>query len=626
MKLTELTCPACQGTLKIDETNPCRAVCEYCRTEYVIQWKDHVPYLNGQGDALGVDGTKGEAPISGPGAAETGAGQSGSKVCLFLGLAACLAVIWITAFLPRLHSRTEGENSSPNGGAVAAALNTPLCPTGVLGDFCETVFGMPAADIPKDSLGTIRWLEIRTSADTYRIGYSFEDPFLNPQAQLTYVTVPRDNPMDFECLPVFTGLVKLSSYASLEPENLTGLRLKSIAGYFNSLDEAASLTEHPDALLELEISADDFSLQGLERLPALSSLSIRSSSLADEKLLVQAASLKSLALDVDSIDTNVLSMLPRLEELSIRSESLKDLGFVSAMTGLKSLEVSSGSFLTLSPLSSLTGLTSLSVTGCDQLKDMSAVGSLTGLSSLSLEIPYGCPEPDLSALIHLRSLFLDGFTHTGFLRNMPQLSQLTLSSCTVEDPADIAGLSNLKSLTCTSFAPTARDYSFICGLTALENLDMDGIVTYGDISGFFNLPALKRLNISNMECEIDFDKITGSASLEELSMDKIKLYKNVRVSGGGGIIYVDWDDVKLKDHLDFFGKLSGLKYLSIRENELTDLGFAAQLSALETLDITDNYVADLTALAGLQNLKTVRCTDNPISNYEVLRDSVSIIR
>lgn len=37
MKLTELKCTACNGTLKLDEKNPHVTVCEYCRSHYVLE-------------------------------------------------------------------------------------------------------------------------------------------------------------------------------------------------------------------------------------------------------------------------------------------------------------------------------------------------------------------------------------------------------------------------------------------------------------------------------------------------------------------------------------------------------------------------------------------------------------
>ncbi len=49
MKITELRCSACDGTLKVDENNPNFAECEYCHTKFTIEW-DH-PGTPGRGDA-----------------------------------------------------------------------------------------------------------------------------------------------------------------------------------------------------------------------------------------------------------------------------------------------------------------------------------------------------------------------------------------------------------------------------------------------------------------------------------------------------------------------------------------------------------------------------------------------
>ena len=37
MKITELTCTACGGSLKVDEKNPWVAECEYCHTRYTLE-------------------------------------------------------------------------------------------------------------------------------------------------------------------------------------------------------------------------------------------------------------------------------------------------------------------------------------------------------------------------------------------------------------------------------------------------------------------------------------------------------------------------------------------------------------------------------------------------------------
>ena len=338
------------------------------------------------------------------------------------------------------------------------------------------------------------------------------------------------------------------------------------------------------------------------RFPALKKLVIHGE-LADHKVMIQGTSLESLALESESLsmDFSVLGMMTGLKELSISSENLRDIGFISRLPELTSLSLSNGTMLTLDALKDCSGLKALSIVMCDEVKD-------------------------LSGLARLKELYLEGFQNMSFLKSLSGPEALTLDSCQVSDPSVFSGLGSLRSLTCTSFVSTERDYSFIPEMTSLEEVNLSGTETYDDLSGIFNLPALKRLNISGMSAEINLDKIQENTILEELQADHLKLYENVTVSGGGGIIYVDWDDVTFSEHLDFLGRLKSLKHLSIRENELTDLNFAREMGALETIDFSDNYVSDVSPLSALQNLKQVTGTDNPVSNYEALGPSVTVVR
>ncbi len=640
MKITELRCAACDGTLKIDEDNPHFAECEYCHTKYTIEW-DH-PGQPGAGDAhlrkIPVKITY--EPIPEPVEQELPVWKRavavGALALLFIG--GIGAVVYqrsqsdktkgdesgimsdIKVSVPGM-ADASGENASDAG---AAELN------GLLAEFVEEVFQKPAEEISDKELAKIQWLELNSTIDFRRVGYSFSDPLEDPEAELVWVEFPRDDypEADTSCIPAFSGLKKIGASQYLDAEDLKGLALTGIRGYFDSLEEVAAAVEDPSLIRYLDVLGDPVSLTGIEQLPNLETLVLDSDQIDESKSLVNAKSLKSLTLDMydGKMDFSVLGMMPWLEEINVSSQSLRDISFVSKMNGLKALHVKYGTFLSLEPLSGCSQLEELTIESCDELKDMGEVSSLTALKNLKLELPYGCPQPDLGSLTEMEELYLDGFDSTGFLRNMGNLKTLTLDGCTVSSPDDFAGLTNLKTLRCTSFVATARDYGFVTRLPALEDLNLGGTATYDDISGIFNMPSLKRLNISNMECEINFDKIGENTTLEDLSIDKIKLYKNVEVSGGGGITYVNWDDVNFTEHLDFFAKLKGLKNLSIRENELTDLGFVSSLEALQTIDFADNYVTDLSPLSGLKALSKVDCTENPVSNYEILGESVMILR
>lgn len=651
MKITELRCSACKGTMKVDPDNPNYAVCEYCGTRFLIEW-----------DKTGLNGGAGEGnpslkrmpqpiqyqriePVE---RKKTGWEVLGWKwsIAMALTIAAAAGVMYGPAIYQRYKmdhdpnvaleavKNANGLGSGAGAGAVdgmADGISTEnLQLTGILKDFAEYVFNQPAEAITEKQLAGIKWLEFKTSMDFREIGYSLDNPFENEAAELIWVKFPRDDyyDVDTSCLPLFTGLKRLGTIQSVPKEDLQGISLEGISGYFDSLEEVAAAVADTSAIRAIGMAGSNVSLQGAENFPNLESLSLDCDQIDEPKTLVNMKSLKALSVDMydEGMDFSVFGMMPWLENVTISSKKLKDFSFVSGMSGLKELHLSYGTFLNLDPLKNCAGLESLSVERCDELKDMSAMSGLTNLKKLKIDLPYGCPEPDLSALTAVEELYLESFEKTGFLRNMPNLKTMTLDSCRVDTPSDFDGLVNLTTLNCTSFGAAERDYGFVTRLPAIEHLNLRGTKTYEDISGIFNLPTLKYLDIGSMECEINFDKIQENTSLETLVMDHIKLYKNVSVSGGNGIYSINWDDVSLVENIAFLGKLKGLRALSIRENELTDLGFASSLAALRSIDFADNYVTDLSPLSELKMLREVTCTENPVSNFEVLSESVMVIK
>lgn len=646
MKITELKCSACNGTMKIDPDNADYAVCEYCGAKYLIERDD-----------AGVHSSSGELNPSIKRMQESIYTQNTPrepersfwqlhwwKWALGLILTIIIGV--------RLMINSNINNPNPpfdpvfilsqkneiepfiNEELAAAGISDDL-PTekpelvGILRDFAEFVFEQPAENITAKQLADIQWMQFEYSMDFLEIGYSMQHPLDDPEAELTWIQFPRDiySGFDLSCLPMFTGLKKLVSSNSLLKEDVHGLSLESVSGYFDGFEDVAALVSDAASIREITLTGDMMSLQGAEQFPNLEILRLDCDSIEDPKTLVTIKSLKSLSVDMydEGMDFSVLGMMPWLEKVTISSMKLKDFSFVSSMSGLKELNLINGTFLNLNPLNDCTGLEALSVERCNELKDLSALSGLTNLKKLRIDLPYGCPEPDLSALTAMEDLYLEGFEKTSFLQHMPQLKTMTLDSCRVDESSDFDGLVNLTTLNCTSYGVTERDYGFITKLPALQYLYLGGTTTYKDISDIFNHPTLKYLDIGNMQCEINFDNIRDNTSLETLVMDHMTLYNNVFISGGNGAYSIYYDDVSLMENLSFLEKFKALKYLSIRQNELTDLNFAASLPTLRSIDFSDNYVTDLSPLSALKMLSEINCTENPISNFEVLSESVLVI-
>lgn len=637
MKITELRCPACNGTMKIDEKNQNLAVCEYCGTKYVLER---------EGDEARIGSTPPKIQYM-PETTHLEAkhGPSGKEMAI-LALAAVVLVCLFS--VPKLLGGSGGKGKTESADAVAAgygagsgktsSANQPEAEaisanslTGTLAEAAEGIFGKPADEITEAELASVKVIGIRyaNGGNDLCIDYSREDPQENPDLALESLYFDRSSAdLKFESLRCFTGLKVLSASTYMKEGALSGLHLESLSCYAESPKALAAAFDDPGELKELAITAGLDSLEGLELFTGLERLTIDGYDLTELRELAGAKSVQALTLEsCDQVtDFSVLSVMTWLKELSVDSENLKALTFLSKMPELTSLELHNAGIINLSGLTDRADtLTSLVVEDCDNLKECSDLSAMTGLKSLYIEIPYNCEEPDLSGLTAMEELTLSGFDTSSFLAAMPGLKKLSLSSSAVNDQSVFNGLANLEELKCTSYSSGLDDLGFIAGLPSLKRLSLTGASTYYDISSLFNIPTLEEFYMNGMECEIDFSRLTDNPSLKVLEMDGIKLYENVKVDGGGGFLYVDWDDVVLNDHTDFLAHYQNLETLSIADNELTQVEFAAGLGSLKTLDISDNYVTDIKPLAGLNSLKTVTLTGNPVDNTRVLGEKVRIV-
>lgn len=645
MKLTGLECPSCGAKLSVNEQNPTQAVCEYCGSTFAVEWDHDQAYF----DRSGQDKTPKTPEKDRKNGWESGGWKRNTLVSV-LGVV-CLILLRV----PRIYNRWQAGRNRPSVEKAFSFDNSSLPAmdsardweiqeeedpeenreetepqkaslTGRLEAIAVQAFGKPAEQITQQELSQIQWIETRWDLDGDWIGYSFEDPF-SPQAELTWLLVSPESASGKEGLRFFTNLKKVNLDLRLRKEDIQGLALTSIGGYFSDIDEVVQLVDDPKQIRELQFTSGLDSLEGIEVFSNLESLAVSGSSLADISYLVNMPSLRKLTLeDFDSLaDYSVLGTMKGIEELSISSENLKVLDFVKNMDSLKKLEILEGDLLSLDGIEMGKNLTSVRVEDCYNLKQVDALSALTSLTELSLELPYGCKNPDLSGFSSLLHLELSQVDDCSFLTGLTQLETLELSGCSLETVPDLGGFTNLREITCHAFMGLGQDLGFMNGLTGLEKLDLEGMSTYDDISGLFNLESLRELNISGMECEIAFDRIEENHSLEILKMDGVILYENAVVTGGGGMYNVYWDDVVLDGNTGFLGRFKALRELSIAENELTDIDFASELTALEKIDLSENYVTQLRPLSGLAALRQVICRGNPVSNERVLGDKVMLI-
>lgn len=637
MKITELRCSSCNGPLKIDEENPNIAVCEYCKSRYIIEQEE-----NDNVTMRGPEQTwyQPREPQPKSEVKKTGWEPYGWKrgVALVVAFIVCVLLMNGKGIMRRMEMNREAkakaqtETVSKTGSSVKETEKEEIVKvelTGGLAAFAAEVFGKPADQVTEEELAKIGWLEVKSTLDETRIGYSFDNPYEKEGAELTWISFPGEGKkVETSQFVRFTGVKKLKINNYVSKSDFAGLELEGLGCYSEDLTQAAALLKDPGKLKELEINGVIKSLEGIDSFTDLEGLSLYGSHLTDLTELVKLKNLKALKLENcdDVTDFSFLSVMTQLEDLYIQSEGIRDIGFVEGMANLTKLTISHTNVLNLNGLNGKESLTSLVVERCYEMKDCSSISGLVNLEQLSLDIPYGCEKPDLSGLVNLKSLTLGGFDSTSFIRNFGALEQLSLEGCGIDDPGAFAGLVNLKELKCSRVYGDTAGWKFASQLAALTKLDLTGVSTYEDVSGLFGIPTLDTLILNGMECEINFDKLAANPTLKRLELNGVKLYKNVKISGGGGITYVDYDKVTLDEHTDFIAAYTGLETVSITGNKLTQINFAASLPELKTLDISDNYITDLKPLELLNKLDTVNCTGDPISNYQVLSESVTVIK
>lgn len=680
VKITDLKCPGCGSALKMPAGNARTVQCEYCGNEYIIdagQGTEQRPG-SGLGMGAGVPGgpqtpqwqpasqqgsaggpripqwqpTSQQGNTGGPRApqwqpapqyrsdGDDSSGSTRSAVVSVLLVVLCIAgLVGITVYRSVQNEAARQREARNDLFESMASSYTAYDPradqsgdhmqdiqeenlSGLLAQVVSSAFGKDAESVTAQELAQIRWLSDYSDFDNIYIGYSFDDPMENPDAQLTWLTFPSGNDRGYAGLSRLTGLIKLETKENLSKCGIKGLALESLSASFGTLEEAADALEDPASIRQLTLGSRIKTLEGLDLFPNLESLTIDAGDFTDVDAVVALGQLKSLTLeDADAIsDFSVFAAMGSLEELYIESENLKSLDFLSRMPQLKSLGLADGKLLSLDGIEALTGLEKLSVTDCGDLKDMEAIAALTGLEELELQRPYDCEEPSLSGLTRLRRLTLRNFDACDFLPELTALEELTLRSCDLPSDLDLSGLTVLKKLTC---ATSYQDMSlaFVESISSLESLNLGGMRTFEDISGIFALPGIREIRMNGMECEIDFDRVKDNPSLETLEIAGVRLYNNVKIYSSMGITDVYYDDVFLVDHLDFFGHFTGLKRLDVSDNEIRDIEFAASLVNLEEIDFSDNYVTDMRVLASLPALRRVNCTGNPIGNLRVLDES-----
>ena len=361
MKLTKIVCPNCNGTLDIPEgMKEGFVTCKFCNTKIYLE--PHKPDIT---QNIHIDKVNYNTPYTAPPKKES------PKYLLGILLAVLfLPSIIICLSLSRIFYQSS-DSSAPT--ALASSYCTTPEDSTVI-SFVEQVFAKPVSELTPEEYGSIQYLDIRkksgksdNAAEQWVFSYAESVDEAGEALEKKTIFLPSTDSIDESSLQAFTGLVslKLDGNISFSYDNTSYSQdLKNLGNlkyYSDQYIYAADLKRilpHPEEILG--ISGVNFS-------HTLSTYwSQDNEEISIENILSEFTSLESLGVRVDEDYEGGLLFLRNLP--SLKSLSLNIIGNDAVV-------------LDLSPLSSLSNCTDLSITGPNN-EPLDNVSVLSGMPQL----------------------------------------------------------------------------------------------------------------------------------------------------------------------------------------------------------------------------------------------------
>ncbi len=380
---------------------------------------------------------------------------------------------------------------------------------------------------PEASIGDLSFLSGMTGLQEIYIYGIFESLTLPDLSGLKNLTTLQLNPasdytlpeLDLSPLEGVTGLQSLTLYVN----TTAALDLTPLAG----MTEMRELTLNSNSTAPIDLSP----LSGMTQ---MQSLDIRGN-IQSTAPLIGMADVTDLRLsnnDYTLTDLSGLANMSKVRELSISVGNVQDFSPLSGMTGLQSLSISGDYYInSLDFLKGMTQLQNLNIytSGEIRVTDLTALSGLTNLTSLGVDTTGLTSLHGLENLTKLQELNLSG-TYASYpdldpLANLTQLQTLRLPSYDADyddfKSFNIDALANLKNLQDLQISGTPDSLEGLRGLTNLQTLNINGASGYAgpalDLSPLGTLTSLTDLQISNFRAlNNDLTALGNLTSLRDL--------------------------------------------------------------------------------------------------------------
>jgi hypothetical protein len=371
-------------------------------------------------------------------------------------------------------------------------------------------------------------------------------------------------------LPALTALYYDQDLSEVVNSGLPVSQLEALC-----LDSPSSL-EHLGEfqnIKHLELSGYNLtSLDGIESLTLLESLSIYDCHIADLSPLGNLTSLTNFYLTGD--------------------EQVKDLSCLEYLPELSNLWLIDTAILNLDFLVGHTDLTLLYLTGNSQLNDFSALESLSELDSLHLDITsLTGDQPDVSVigrLSNLDSLSLVDVYDVSFLKELNNLTYLSLDTALDTSIAEtISHMADLEVLNISNCGESSLEQVKLLGqLEHLSEVYVENMELSGDMTGLFELPGLNYLSVVNCRFYEPISSINWPSDLIWLDISGVNFF-DITDSYGGFYTAGNENTQALQSFISLLGDCTSLQYLYAGDCTIENTSFLGNLTSLVELDVSN---------------------------------------
>ena len=318
-------------------------------------------------------------------------------------------------------------------------------------------------------------------------------------------------------------------------------------------------------------------------MPSLTRLYLFDNAISDIALLAGMTSLTDLGLGGNNIwDVSPLSDMASLTELHLGDNDIWDASPLSGMASLTTLDLSDNAISDIAPLAGMTSLTDLDL-GENAITDVAPLVANDGLGQGDSVDLRRNPLGQSSQRTHIPTLLQRGVEVDFTVFTTPELPDVGLRRAVELAIVDFA----------TMYLLEASNYG-------IE--DLTGIEGAADLRALF----LDRNKIS------DIAPLAGLRRLHTLTLAR-NMVEDWSPLAGMRLAYLALDGNSLRDLPPL---PSGLLYLYLSDNSISDIASLGNLSYLRELDISGNAITSLPPLTG--NLQYLHLNDNQVADISPL--------